>query len=394
MGVLRVRTSPNHGLNDNRRPKAPYKFRPGPKPMQRYPLPKPIFRLPGGPKHWPRPLGNLVPPWLRIGKNLYHMADFYYSSLYGRQNPQTAGAFRRIGNEGGWNCYHFKPLGYPPYICPPYQGPIMLSGSQNQANNCPTWHYTAQVIPAPSWAPTQTGYRAYAGPKRGGIFGCARMDFEHVWRGGSGSVSVPIGPNLRIIPTVIPLPLPAPEPPAIVDGGVEPAPRPGRPLPDYKYPPAPYEDPAFEPRPDFSPRPALHRRVKPDGKRERKGFFLNQGLLKKIGDGYGKLTEVKDFLDALAAGLPTRLDKNGKEIPGKEYYEYRYAKGLQNKAKVLLKYWNKIDPQKAAWAYVKAQAADYAVGKLNQGVADRLAGSGYWRSPRGPGVFRQGGFLN
>ena len=75
--------------------------------------------------------------------------------------------------------------------------------------------------------------------------------------------------------------------------------------------------------------------MKPDGKRERKGFFLNQGLLKKIGDGYGKLTEVKDFLDALAAGLPTRLDKNGKEIPGKEYYEYRYAKGLQNKAKVL-----------------------------------------------------------
>ena len=388
MVAVRKRTGAGHGLNDNRRPTPPRRLRPGPRPMGRYPLPKPKFRLPRDPAHWPRPPGNLLPPFLRFGKNLYRMAEAYYSSPYGRQNPGTAGAFIRLGNNGGWNCYSFKNLSVPTDC--QYKEPVMLSGSQNQANNCPTWHYTAQVIPARSWNPTMTGYRAYAGPRLSGIFGCARMNFEHVWRGGSGHVSRPVGP-VAIVPKTVPVPLPAPEPPAIVDGGYEQQPQ-GRPRrnPNYRYDPAPYEEPAYEVSPNGAARPGLHRRVTPGRTRERKAFVLNKGLLKKIADGYGKLTEVKDLLDALADGLPTRVTKDGREVPGPEYYEYKYAKGLHNKAKVLLKHWRKIDPVKAGWAYAKAQASDAVIGKANQGVAERLDRSGYWKSPRGPGVVRYG----
>ena len=91
MVAVRKRTGAGHGLNDNRRPTPPRRLRPGPRPMGRYPLPKPKFRLPRDPAHWPRPPGNLLPPFLRFGKNLYRMAEAYYSSPYGRQNPGTAG---------------------------------------------------------------------------------------------------------------------------------------------------------------------------------------------------------------------------------------------------------------------------------------------------------------
>jgi len=221
-----------------------------------------------------------------------------------------------------------------------------------------------------------------AGPLKGGAAGCERINTAHVWIWNRLSDPalwrVKLRRRIQPIPDYqfdpVPDPLGAPE-------AYPYARRPPRRVPRNVTPAVQYTlRPNNRKHPRTGPDYVFHRFEPPPPRtRERKWRIADNRLLAGVATLYGGFTELEDFLDAMAQGLPEPLRK--------AYFRNRT---LQDKGNYLVDHMDKVDVKKGVDAWLQDRAQDRAMGKLGKKAAEAAADTGYWVSPRGPGISRPG----
>jgi len=359
----------------------PFKPAPGPGPM-----PKP------GPQKWTAnpawKRGKIVfekaarvVPWIQRGMDFI---DFYnnmdnlqaYFQFHGKEAIQ-------LDLHTNDFCHSY----YEPFDVPSIECGFRLAGAYGSAYYPCEDKHTALVPPSFNVPGSFVGFFnpsfVTIGPLRGGIAGCERLSGAHVW-----VWNRPSNPDLwtlyprRRIQPVPDAPFdPAPDP----LGVPRPYPFPQRPVRYHK----PYQAPAYEydlgsqakPNPNPRPVPVLHNKTPPPPRtRERKWRFADNPLIAAAAGLYGGLTELGDFFDAL--GKSFRDD--GLEAM------YKKQKTLQDKAMFLADHWKDIYVADALENWGTDYVKDAVIGKLNRAAAKAAADTGYWVSPRGPGISRAG----
>jgi len=359
----------------------PFKPRPGPMPG-----PKP------GPQKW-----TANPAWKR-GKVIFDKAsrflplfkrgmdliDFYNNM----DNLQAYFQFRgqdaliMEAQHGDW-CYSYNPaMDVPSIDCGFRQGYTYGSAYFPCSNKHDPLQPPAGVLPASFVAFFNPSFIG-AGPLQGGFAGCERINTAHVWIWNRLSDPALWGVNIRR--RIQPLPDIQFDPAIDPLGVPRPYPYPQRPVKYHK----PYEAPAYEydlgsmAKPKASPvaKPVLHRYVPPPPRtRERKLRFADNPLIAAAAGLYGGLTELGDFFDALGGAFRDKRLEAG----------YRRQKTLQDKAMYLADHWKEIYVADALENWGSDYVKDAVIGKLNRAAAKAAAGTGYWVSPRGPGISRAG----
>lgn len=402
-----------------------YKFRPRPGP------PLPLYDLPPPIKYRnavraismvPKPAPMFIPAprfgaW--IGPGLAALALYDFVSPFFSKPPQPA----QVIPQPGWNCYHYSPPhGIVEQACGYNLG--WASQALLGSTNCASWHYYAQTMFKAS-----NGNLIMAGPLRGGVYGCQRINTAHVWHYPYSSTPGRWNPTIKpytpgrtypfhapvfdpapyMDPLVNPAPSvsPQPEPGVLPRTPQQPRPAPGRiapqrhpryvpgrgpkfnPIHDPYSPPLPapfkppkYTPPYVTPSDDYhvgpgtgpSPAPLPGRHIQGPDKEPTKKRKLGKGGL--AGDIYGHATELGDLFDNLANSMPAS-------------YRAAYYKqsGLHNKGLYLVRNWRNIDPGAAMGNIVEDHFKDKLIGML-QGK-----GGNYWPGMRGPNLTRIGGGL-
>lgn len=143
-------------------------------------------------------------------------------------------------------------------------------------------------------------------------------------------------------------------------------------VPDPDGSEAPYEEPStdvvgtpgggFEP-----PTRGVHVNQPPDRHTREIKWKLPHS---KLGDFYGLLTELKDFLEVLDDAIP------GNPCHGL---------GLHKQFACVMQNLHRVDPTRAVGGFVANQFEDFAIGKMNQ-LANQITKNQYYRRPVGVGA--------
>lgn len=143
-------------------------------------------------------------------------------------------------------------------------------------------------------------------------------------------------------------------------------------VPDPDGSEAPYEEPSTDvvatPGGGFQPPTrGVHVNQPPDRHTREVKWKLPHN---KLGDFYGLLTELKDFLDVLDDAIP------GNPCHGL---------GLHKKFACVMQNLHRVDPTRAVGGFVTNQFEDFAIGKMNQ-LANQITKNQYYRRPVGVGA--------
>lgn len=306
-------------------------------------------------------------PWLRMYRNAQNLYDVY-------QWAKRQGVAEHPVVPPGYSCYSYSAaIDLTSADCN-REYHLQSQADSSSAVNCSTWHYQNQVIRTSNIMNGLHELVIY-GPKQGGIYGCQRYNFAHVWKYPQEIRNTAFTPYVEpavpartlLVPTLtVPLPL-------AVDQGYAPDPKTPRPNRN----PLPYQEPGSSYQPPFKGPPlkwpAPHNRLPPKkGEKEKKGSAPVPQGFKMGAKAYGAWTEFADFADAMYEGVP-----QSKQRP--------YQNPFQ-KLGAVWDNWDSMDWRKAFEAFALAQAKDYAIGKANSETAKRLSRNPYWKRPVGPGA--------
>lgn len=322
-----------------------------------------------------------VVPWIQRGMDF---VDFYnnmdnlqaYFQFHGKEAIQ-------LDLHTNDYCHSY----YEPFDVPSIECGFRLAGAYGSAYYPCEDKHTALVPPSFDVPGSFVGFFnpsfVTIGPLRGGIAGCERLSGAHVWVWNRPSNPdlwtlyprrrIQPVPDVKFEPALDPLGVPDPypyrQPPRVLR-------QPGNRAPAVSYHIRPHDRKHPRRGPDhgfhFFERP-------PKGVREKKWRIADNGLLAGLSALYGGFTELEDFLDGMASGLPEPLRK-----------EYFRKRTLQDKGNYLVDHADQVDVRKGVEAWLQDRARDKAHGRLARDTARNLAATGYWVSPRGPGISRAG----
>jgi len=305
-------------------------------------------------------IGYRISPHLRAVGYAWDAVSYFEGGWY-----RTAEKFTPAP---GYSCYSYAPaLDNPSVACNNgyWWGTFAYAGS---GTNCNTWHYGAQALPGKNLY--SRGFMR--GPLLGGIYGCQRVNYAHVWIYPSGMPDAAKAP--KVVPSfVTPLPNynfdrfgdPLPEPQA------EPEMAPILPM-------RPYEVPAMEYDPERSPPVEIVRHIQGrdfPGSPTKKRVVIKGGPVARVaGAVFGNATEGLDLANALWEALPKE-----KRTP--------YASQKQ-KVQDVWKHLDDVNWYDAGLNVALQQASDFIIGKLNKKAIAPYIKNGpaakYWVRPTGP----------
>ena len=121
----------------------------------------------------------------------------------------------------------------------------------------------------------------------------------------------------------------------------------------------------------------MHNWLPPRRTKEKKWKLKDDALINFIGSLYGTTTEVVDFLDAIGLALDSAELRS----------VYRRQKTLQDKARMLWRNWRHVRPVHGALNVMWSNVKDFMIALPHRLAQKGVTGSGYWYSPRGPGLF-------
>lgn len=334
---------------------------------------RPQYRVPTPPAHYPNP--NPGPAISRPMPNFGGLASGLLTAWQLYELYDGYQQYFRLSGPRAWipprdaDCYsYYAPYDVPNPSCGFRQG--QWSFGLLGPIDCSTWHYTGQPQSGEAGEPLSLGNTIVGiGPLEGGLFGCERMSNAHVWHfSGPSEVG-------EFRPAISPLPRNQPEP------ALDPLPV-YKPEPQAPYDPLPYESPIYrgDPVPVAG---AMHKWVPPRRSKEKKWKLKDEALINFIGGLYGTATEVVDFLDAVGSSLDTA------ELRA----VYRRQKTLQDKARMLWRNWRHVRKVHAVYEVMWSNVKDFMIALPHRLAQKAITGSGYWYSPRGPGLFHRSPFI-